>query len=210
MKRNRWADEDLRKLEAASETAKSRGELYDLFPEYTTVSVDSQMKYPGLKIGGWSWDRQEEILEDMASKGKGALEIAQALGRTEAAVRNHLHLRGLVKKRTRKTGKRETNPVTLCERCEHSKSDYCEYIRTGKPIEGWDATPTEIKVHGGNGDKIIHGFFVKTCPKFEEEKVTPFCKSCKSLSKKICTMCGGEVGEGVITSPRWCPRREKT
>ena len=52
---------------------------------------------------------------------------------------------------------------TLCWRCQNFSK--CSWSR-GKPVKGWDATPTIIKNWNGKGYDKTESFIVNSCPQF--------------------------------------------
>ena len=55
---------------------------------------------------------------------------------------------------------------TLCWDCKNSTNNGCEWSRSLKPVEGWNAVPSAILVGGAN-DKYTDSYLVLECPKFE-------------------------------------------
>ena len=62
--------------------------------------------------------------------------------------------------------KYKPRPDTLCWDCKNSTNNGCEWIRSFKPVEGWNAVPSAILVGGAN-DKYTDSYLVLECPKFE-------------------------------------------
>ena len=63
--------------------------------------------------------------------------------------------------------KYKPRPDTLCWDCKNSTNNGCEWSRSFKPVEGWNAVPSAILVGGGN-DKYTDSYLVLDCPKFEK------------------------------------------
>lgn len=62
--------------------------------------------------------------------------------------------------------KYKPRPDTLCWDCKNSTNNGCEWSRSFKPVEGWNAVPSAILVGGAN-DKYTDSYLVLECPKFE-------------------------------------------
>lgn len=62
--------------------------------------------------------------------------------------------------------KYKPRPGTLCWDCKNSTNNGCEWSRSFKPVEGWNAVPSAILVGGAN-DKYTDSYLVLECPKFE-------------------------------------------
>ena len=62
--------------------------------------------------------------------------------------------------------KYKPRPDTLCWDCKNSTNNGCEWSRSLKPVEGWNAVPSAILVGGAN-DKYTDSYLVLECPKFE-------------------------------------------
>ena len=62
--------------------------------------------------------------------------------------------------------KYKPRPDTLCWDCKNSTNNGCEWSRSFKPVEGWNAVPSAILVGGAN-DKYTGSYLVLECPKFE-------------------------------------------
>ena len=62
--------------------------------------------------------------------------------------------------------KYKPRPDTLCWDCKNSTNNGCEWSRSLKPVEGWNAVPSAILVGGAN-DKYTDSYLVLKCPKFE-------------------------------------------
>ena len=62
--------------------------------------------------------------------------------------------------------KYKPRPDTLCWDCKNSANNGCEWSRSFKPVEGWNAVPSAILVGGAN-DKYTDSYLVLECPKFE-------------------------------------------
>lgn len=59
---------------------------------------------------------------------------------------------------------------SLCWYCDNAYGG-CEWAQEFKPVEGWNAEPTEIK--DKTRDTTISSYNVKSCPKFiPDEKFT--------------------------------------
>ena len=67
--------------------------------------------------------------------------------------------------------KKAQNKGTLCWKCKHSVPNGidagCDWSLDKKPVEGWDAQPTRMKIAEGTYTK---SFNVIKCPKFEKDK----------------------------------------
>lgn len=66
--------------------------------------------------------------------------------------------------------KRDVIQGTLCWKCRNAVPDLdgetgCRWSRYKKPVNGWEATPTRLKVMG---DKTVQSYFVRECPEFKE------------------------------------------
>lgn len=62
--------------------------------------------------------------------------------------------------------KYKPRPDTLCWDCKNATNNGCEWSRSFKPVEGWNAVPSAILVGGAN-DKYTDSYLVLECPKFE-------------------------------------------
>lgn len=62
--------------------------------------------------------------------------------------------------------KYKPRPDTLCWDCKNATNNGCEWSRSFKPVEGWNAVPSAILVGGAN-DKYMDSYLVLECPKFE-------------------------------------------
>lgn len=64
----------------------------------------------------------------------------------------------------------KSGKITLCWACRNAVPDRrgekgCNWSRKKKPVDGWEATPTECRVTRG---LTVPSFHVKSCPEFVE------------------------------------------
>ena len=55
---------------------------------------------------------------------------------------------------------------TLCWDCANATNNFCPWAESGKPVDGWRATPTTIKQ---NGHVVAHSYHVHSCPMFKRD-----------------------------------------
>lgn len=55
---------------------------------------------------------------------------------------------------------------TLCWDCANATNNFCPWVESGKPVDGWRATPTTIKQ---NGHVVAHSYHVHSCPMFKRD-----------------------------------------
>ena len=57
----------------------------------------------------------------------------------------------------------------LCERCGKAAGTFgwCNWSRYFMPVDGWEATPTKIRVNGGGG-RVTESYHITKCPEFVE------------------------------------------
>lgn len=65
---------------------------------------------------------------------------------------------------------RKETQGTLCWHCKNAVPNIagtvgCNWSRKKKPVDGWEATPTQLKIMG---NKTVQSYFVKKCPEFKE------------------------------------------
>lgn len=55
---------------------------------------------------------------------------------------------------------------SLCWCCANATNNFCPWAESGKPVDGWRATPTTIKQ---NGHVVAHSYHVHSCPMFKRD-----------------------------------------
>ena len=55
---------------------------------------------------------------------------------------------------------------TLCWDCANATNNFCPWVESGKPVDGWKAVPTTIKQ---NGHVVAHSCHVMYCPMFKRD-----------------------------------------
>lgn len=55
---------------------------------------------------------------------------------------------------------------TLCWDCANATNNFCPWAESGKPVDGWRATPTKIKQ---NGKVVCDSYHVHSCPMFKRD-----------------------------------------
>ena len=60
------------------------------------------------------------------------------------------------------------NEVTLCWSCKRA-TGFCSWSEDFTPVEGWEATPTKVKLAARNGNNrlFVDSYLVHKCPLFE-------------------------------------------
>ncbi len=111
-------------------------------------------------IGKWTTG-EIDTLRAMLADGKPYRIIGQVLDRTEGSVEAKARGLGInpMPKRQRK------DKATLCWRCENATNSGCLWSRHLRPVAGWTARYSPLKISGG---RIVDSFTVVDCPEFVE------------------------------------------
>lgn len=58
---------------------------------------------------------------------------------------------------------------TLCWNCANTNGNLCSWFAAdAKPVEGWVAEETQLKVRNNRENRIIQSFVVHSCPNFKQ------------------------------------------
>lgn len=108
------------------------------------------------------------------SIGRGVCYISQTI-RNGYAIRDAegyeytIYKDGVVLEYSRSLPKRTAHKhMQICFSCTKAVCG-CSWSRWFKPIEGWDAVPSEIKNVAGNTVRITPSYAIRGCPEYEKE-----------------------------------------
>lgn len=66
--------------------------------------------------------------------------------------------------------KKRGDKQTLCTFCDRARTNYCSWVKSLTPVEGWNAEMVEIRCQCGTKRfKKIKSYMVKSCPSFRKD-----------------------------------------
>ena len=108
------------------------------------------------------WTTNEiAVLRQMVAAGKPYREVGAVIGRTETAIQCKATQLGI----NPMPGRERKGKDTLCWKCENSTNSGCMWSRYLRPVAGWTARYSPLKISGG---RIVDSFTVVDCPEFVE------------------------------------------